>query len=343
MAVKHSPTVLVAIVNYRTPNLTIDCLRSLQPEIRAAGAGRVRVEVADNASGDDSIPRIQSAIQENGWSDWATVSPRERNGGFSYGNNAVIRPALASAEPPDYLWLLNSDTIVKPGAMKTLVDFLEGRPDVGFAGCRLENREGTVENSAFRFPSILGELENGARLGVLSRLLEQWVVSPPAPKSAAPCDWASGASLMVRRSALEDIGLFDEGFFLYFEEVDLCLRARKAGWPCWYLPDAHVVHLAGQSSGVTGVEAARRRVPGYWFDSRRRFFRKHLGVAGTLAADFAWCLGFLSYRLRQRLLRKPDVAPERMLGDFLRHNFLAGPRSRGHDRAPAGRLGASND
>lgn len=346
MEAKEPPRILVAIINYRTPDLTIDCLRSLEPEVAAAGGMRIQVVVADNASGDDSIPRLESAIAENGWRDWARLLPLERNGGFSYGNNGVIRPALASNEPPDYVWLLNSDTVVRPGALATLVGFLESRPEVGFAGSRLEDRKGKVEDSAFRFPSILGELENGARLGVLSRLLSRWVVSPPAPSSASSCDWTSGASLMVRRTVLEQAGLFDEQFFLYYEEVDLCLRARQAGWGCWYVPEARVLHLAGQSSGVTGRDAARRRVPDYWFASRRHYFHKHLGRVRTFLADLAWSLGFFSFRVRQWIQRKPDLAPASLLRDFLKHNFLPTPRTWGRKReraAESRRLGVFHD
>ncbi len=317
-----SISVLVAIVNYRTPGLTTDCLRSLEPEIQRARDLRIRVIVADNASGDDSVPRLEAALKENGWESWATVFPLGRNGGFAYGNNAVIRLMLASSEPPDYFWLLNSDTIVRAGALQTLVEFLESRPDVGFAGSRLEDCEGRIDWSAFRFPSILGELESGAQLGLLTRLLARWVVSPPAPRSTSQCDWACGASLLVRRAVLEQVGLFDEAFFLYFEEVDLCLRARQAGWTCWYVPGAQVVHLAGQSSGVTDRRAVRKRRPAYWFESRRHYFRKHFGWSGKFLADLAWSLGFLSFRIRGPIQGKPDLMPEHLLRDFIKYNFM---------------------
>jgi len=107
--------ILIVIVNYKSAALTIDCLRSLEPEIAAFQGGRARVAVTDNASPDDSLERLEAAVVENGWSRWAEIQPLERNGGFSYGNNAAIRPALASAEsPPDYVWLLNPDMIIHP-------------------------------------------------------------------------------------------------------------------------------------------------------------------------------------------------------------------------------------
>src|SRR5277367_5597369 len=98
----------------------------------------------------------------------------------------------------------------------------------------------------------------------------------PEPRAAAHrTDWVNGASMMVRREVFDSIGLMDEKFFLYYEETDFCLRALEAGWPTWTVPSSRVVHLEGQSTGATGAIAKRKRVPKYWFDSRRRYFRKH--------------------------------------------------------------------
>jgi len=317
--------VLIVIVNYRTSELALACLRSLEGEVKAVESrlGRVRVVVTDNASGDDSVTRLQEAVRDLGWNKWASIQPLERNGGFAYGNNAAIRPALDSSDPPDYIWLLNPDTVVSPGALETLVEFLEGRPEAGIVGCRLLKPEGMPEWSAFRFPSVLGELENGMRLGLVSKLLARWIVSPPAPSVTSPCDWASGASLLVRRVVFEAIGLLDDNFFMYFEEVDFCLRARRAGWTCWYVPEAQVLHLAGQSSGVTGQRAQTRQRPDYWFRARRYYFRKHFGPVRSLLADLAWSLGFLSFRIRQRFQRQIDNEPQHLLRDFVYYNFLS--------------------
>jgi len=319
-----SPSVLIVIVNYRTPHLVIDCLRSLAGEVAANPSLQIRVVVADGCSQDDSVPLIEAAIAAQSWDHWASLVALEVNGGFSYGNNAVIRPALQSSNPPDYIWLLNPDTVVLPGALAPLVAFLETHPQAGFVGSRLENEQGVVEGSAFRYPSVLGELESGARLGLLSRLLKRWIVSPPAPSSLSQCDWVSGASLMVRRQVFEQIGLLDESFFLYFEEVDLCRRGRQAGWLTFYVPQSRVLHYAGKSTGVTGSNERRR--PPYWLQARRHYFMKHLGRWGTLTADLAWALGFLSYRIRERLQGKRPRAPSHSLRDFIRYNFgFGGP------------------
>ena len=175
---------------------------------------------------------------------------------------------------------------------------MDVHPRVGIAGSQLENANGGAECSAHTFPSPLSELDKGARLGVLSRMLHCYVVTSPLRAAAHPCDWVSGASMIIRRQVIEDIGLMDENYFLYFEEVDFCRRAQLAGWECWYVPDSRVMHLEGAS---TGIRAAAKRRAWYWYDSRRRFFVKHYGIAGLVAADALWAIGRLSFLLRRGL------------------------------------------
>ncbi|MDB5302582.1 MAG: glycosyl transferase family 2 [Phycisphaerales bacterium] len=312
---------LIVIVNYRTASLTIDCLRSLADEVPALTG--TRVVVTDNASGDASIGVLTEAIAANGWQQWASLLPLDRNGGFAYGNNAAIRPALESSDPPEYVLLLNPDTVVRLGALRQLLDFMDRHSKVGIAGSRLENPDGTPQRSAFRFHSIGSELESGLRLGLVSRMLSGKVVAPPVPTEAGPTDWVAGASMIIRREVFRDIGLMDEGYFMYFEEVDFCLRASRAGWPCWYVPASRVVHLVGQSSGVTDVKKTRKRRPAYWFESRRRFFVNNFGRLRAFCANVAWATGFATFRARQFVQRKADTDPACLLRDFICYNFLS--------------------
>lgn len=286
----------IIIVNYRTAELTIDSLRSLATQVVDLGGGRV--VVVDNNSGDGSTEKLSSTIEREGWSGWASVIPLDRNGGFAYGNNAGIRAALASADNVNYVMLLNPDTVVREEAIKTLVGFMDKHPHVGTAGSLLENKDGDVECSAHRIHSPLSELDAGARLGLLSRLLHRYVVSESPAAKAHQCDWVSGASLIVRREVIEQVGLMDEGYFLYFEEVDFCRRAQQAGWECWYVPDSRVMHLEGAS---TGIRATAKRRAKYWYDSRRRFFVKHYGIVGLVVADVLWGIGRFSFLLRRGL------------------------------------------
>jgi N-acetylglucosaminyl-diphospho-decaprenol L-rhamnosyltransferase len=309
----------VVIVNYNTAGLVLDCLDSLTTEARELG---LRVIVVDNASPDGSEARLRDAIAKRGWAGWVELLPAGRNGGFSAGNNAALRVFLASPAPPDYVLLLNPDTVVRPGAVRELVEFLDAHPRAGLAGSRLEGPDGTVSRSAFRFPGVAAEFENGARLGLVSRLLSRFTVAPPPRDQEHTAEWLSGASVLVRREVFEQIGLLDEGFFLYFEDVDFCRRARSAGWECWHVPASRVVHLEGQATGMNGAEQSVRRMPPYWFAARRRYFVKHHGHLVAWVASLVWALGHASWRVRRRLQAKRDPDPPHLLTDFVRYNFL---------------------
>ncbi len=311
---------LIVIVNYRTADLTVDCLGSLRDEVQ--NLPDTRVVITDNQSGDDSPKQIQHAIEQNQWGGWASLMPLERNGGFAYGNNRAIQPALDSDNPPEFVLLLNPDTVIRPGAVTSLIKFMHENPRVGIAGSRLEDPDGTPQRSAFRFPSIRSELDDGLRLGIISRLLRNKCVAPTVRDDTYQTDWIAGASMIVRREVFKDVGLMDEGYFMYYEEVDFCLRANRAGWPCWYVPDSRVVHLVGQSSGVTIQNTRPKRRPDYWFDSRRRYFVKNHGRLCALMTDAVWALGYATYRLRRLVQRKPDTDPPKLLYDFIRHSVL---------------------
>ena len=307
----------IVIVNYRTPGLTVDCLRSLLPEV--AALPDVQVVVVDGNSGDGSADAIATVVASEGWSGWVRVVPLQENRGFSAGNNAGIRLLLADGRPPAWILLLNPDTLVRPGALAAMLRRAASRPRTGIVGSRLEDPDGTPQSAAFRFFSIPGELERGFRLRVTSRVLARWAVVLPQPVEACRVDWVSGASLLVRREILETVGLMDEGYFLYCEEVDFCLQAARAGWECWHEPESRVVHLGGQSTGVDPTDTFRRPPP-WVFDSRRRYFVKNHGRPYAAVADLAWILAHLVWRLRSRLRRPPRRAAPGLLSDFLRHS-----------------------
>lgn len=286
----------IVIVNYGTADLAVDSLHSIAAQI--AEVPDLRTVVVDNDSGDGSVEKLRGVITQEGWGGWAFVLPLDCNGGFAFGNNAGIRESLRSTRHVNYVMLLNPDTIVRSGAIRALVDFMDSHQRVGIAGSLLENAEGAAECSAHNAPSPLGELASGARLGMLSRVLHRYVVTPPMRDAAHECDWVSGASLIIRRNVFDAIGMLDEGYFLYFEEADFCLRARNAGWKIWFVPESRVVHLEGASTGIRNIV---RRRPQYWYDSRRRYFVKHFGVFGLILADALWVVGSTSLMLRRML------------------------------------------
>ncbi len=293
----------VVIVNYRTADLVVDCLRSLEGELSSGDS--FRVVVVDNASGDGSLEVLRQAVTEHGWGAWCEVVDAGRNGGFAFGNNVGIRRVLSWDEPADAVHLLNPDTYVRPGAVRALASFLEEHPEAGVVGSGLENPDGTVRRGAFRYPSAASEFEGQLRFGPVSKLLSRWVVAPPAPEGAWRPGWVTGASMMVRREALERVGLFDDSYFLYFEETDLCLRVARAGWEIWQEPASRVVHLVGQSTGVNRKDEKPRPKPAYWYDSRRRYFEKNLGRVHADAVDACRCVAVLLSRVLGVLLGKP--------------------------------------
>jgi GT2 family glycosyltransferase len=315
---------LIVIVNFRVTDLTIDCLHSVAREIESVPG--TRVAVCENGTGGDSAERIQKAICDNEWDPWCTLTAIWPNLGFTGGNNVILRPALLSADPPEYVLLLNADTVVQSNAFKALVDFMDEHPRVGIAGSRLEDPDGTPQQSAFRFHSPLGEFEGNLNLGVMTRLLERWVTAPRQVKEHSfETDWVSGASMIIRREVLQDTGLLDEGYYTYFDDVDICFNAGRAGWSTWYVPTSRVVHLVGQTTGIGNRKiGSHKRQPSYLFEARRRYFLKNYGPLQAALADAAVILGLALWRLRV-LFGKPDFTPPYLLRDSIRHSvFVTG-------------------
>lgn len=311
------PTLGVSIVNYRTPDLTIESLRAIAPE-RAAFAG-LRVIAADGHSEDGSAERIAGAIAANGWSGWATALPLPVNGGFAWANNQAFAALARDCGWPDLVALVNPDARVTPGALAALARRLAGDPAIGAVGALLVHEDGTPQGSAFSWPSVRGEFARGARTGLLERVIG---ARPPAiaATEARPVDWVTGAAVMFRTEALRDAGLFDEGFFLYFEETELMRRLSRAGWSIWHEPDARVVHLAGRATNLRDPETGRalaKRLPAYWYEARRRYFALTGGRARAIAAGLAYLAGRLVWQARCLLTGRPDDEPERTTRDFV--------------------------
>jgi len=312
---------LVIILNYRVTDLTIDCLRSLVPEIPSVPG--MKVAVCENGTGGNAEERLREAITKNGWESWVELTAISPNRGFTGGNNVVIRKWLESAECPEYFLLLNADTLVRPGAFSTLVRFMDSHPKAGVAGSRLDFPDGSPNGSPFRFAGIASEFDRGLRLGIVSKLLSRWLVSMPVPQNTCQVDWVSGASMIIRREVIEAIGPLDEKFYSYYDDIDYCLNAKRRGWQIWYVPESIVIHLEGASTGIT-VQNLKRR-PEYWFQARRRFFLKNYGALYTLLTDTAFLSGLALWRLRRRIQRKPDSDPAHILIDSLRNSvFMTG-------------------
>jgi GT2 family glycosyltransferase len=315
--------IAIVIVTYKSAELAVDSLRSVAAERTTAGLV-IRAVIVDNASGD--LPRIAEAVAANNWMAWVTCVQAPINGGFAYGNNLGIQQAYTTGVPA-YVHLLNPDAQARPGAIGALVRFLEAHPEVGIAGGSFENLDGSDWPFAFRFPSILSEFDSHLEFGLVTRLLRSWVVPRTMTKTPQPVDWVSGASMMIRANVFAAIGGLDENYFLYFEETDFCFRAKRAGFSTWYVPESRVMHIAGQSTKVDERDAKPKRMPSYWFESRRRYFAMSHGVRHAMLIDvvalFAHALGWL----KRILLLRTRTATPHFLRDLARHSVLW-PRNR---------------
>ncbi|MFL6726581.1 MAG: glycosyltransferase family 2 protein [Sphingomicrobium sp.] len=273
-------------MNYRTPELTMRCVASLAGERNRLP--RLRAVVVDGGSQDGSSAVLEKALGGDEFREWVTFIPLAVNGGFGWANNQAILTLARDPSPPDYVHVLNPDTEVAEGAVMSLVAELEKHGCCGAAGSQLLTDDGQEAASAFRFPSSGREFVNAAQSTKLARLLgiAPTVVGEPASSEA---DWVSGASVMLRSAALREVGLFDDGFFLYFEEVELMHRLRSAGWTVRHVPQSRIVHAEGFATGVR--RDASRPMPRYWYESRRRYFMLTRGRRAALTADFASLAG----------------------------------------------------
>ncbi|SDW24426.1 glycosyltransferase [Roseicitreum antarcticum] len=306
-------TVLTIILNYKTADMT---LRAAESALQAMEGIPGAITIVDNDSGDGSFEMMRNAVALKGW-DRVRVVASDRNGGFGAGNNFGMRLGLPGGARPDYIYGLNSDAFPDRHAIDRLRQYLDQHPKAAFAGSYVHGDDGATHTSAFRFPSVLGELENGIKTGFVTKLLAKHVVPMKQPETTCPVDWISGASFMMRQDALDAIGLFDETFFLYFEETDLCLRARRHGWSVVYVHDSVVEHIGSVSTGMK----VWHRVPGYWYDSRFHYFHKNHGKLYTVAATAALVLGEGIYALRRVIQQKPAITPPHFVRDLLSHHL----------------------
>jgi N-acetylglucosaminyl-diphospho-decaprenol L-rhamnosyltransferase len=307
---------LLAIVpNYRTAEMTAEMVGRLLPELAHVGAHRVFI--VDNDSGDGSVERLRAEVTAKQWGDRVEVIAAPQNRGYGYAVNHGVEQSRKLPAPPEYIYVLNSDAYPDPGSLQAMVRVLDTHADVGIAGSRIHGPAGDTQATAFRFPSVSSEFEAMATFGPISRLLSRFVVSPPEPPASCEVDWIPGTSMLIRRRAFEQIEGFDEGFFLYYEETDICRRARAAGWKTFYVANAGITHIGSVSTGI-GDQA--RRMPGYWFASRHRYFIKSHGRSYATLCDAAWVVGFAVGKAKRLARRSPETQRPHMLTDFIRNS-----------------------
>lgn len=255
----------VIIVSWNVGELLRRCLASIYTSRAATPTLELEVLVVDNASTDGTVAMVRSEFPE------VRLVVNSTNLGFAAANNQGMRLAEGN-----YVMLLNPDTEVRGDAIGRMASYLDERPRVGMVGPKLLNSDGTIQSSRRRFPTL-------ATAFVESTVLQRYVPKSPVLRryyfldrpdnSTQEVDWLVGACLMVRREVIQQVGMLDESFFMYSEELDWCYRIGKAGWSIVYLPQAEVVHHYGQSSEK---DLPHRHI--HFNMSKYRFFRKHYGV-----------------------------------------------------------------
>ncbi|MCE5314977.1 MAG: glycosyltransferase family 2 protein [Armatimonadota bacterium] len=224
--------VSVVIVNWNTRDLVLDCISSILANVQDLA---IEIVVVDNNSSDGSVAAISERFPK------VNIIASERNLGFAAGNNLGLRSASG-----DYVLLLNPDTVVLDDAIRQMRDFLANRPDAGAVGCKLLNEDGSNQECFWmRFPDTRWLLKQALYLNKLNRL-ETGALQ--AVNQAFPVAHLLGACFMMRRSQLEELGGFDESYFLYLEETDLFFRLADKGLAIYHMPGARVVHYGQQSS-----------------------------------------------------------------------------------------------
>jgi hypothetical protein len=272
---------------------------------------RLRAVVVDGGSGDGSAEELARDLARDDFAGWVDFLPLSVNGGYGWANNQAILHLARSAQPPEFIHVLNPDTEPGEGAVAKLVDELRSQPRCGAVGSRLVAPDGVIVPSAFRFPSAGREFVAAARSEAVGRILG---IAPTVIGSSesADVDWVSGASVMFRAAALRDVGLFDDGFFLYFEEVELMHRLRQKGWSVRHVPESLVVHIEG---GSTGGPAAKAQ-PRTWYESRRRYFALTGGALSLAGANIARSGGWAFCHIKE-LLGRSSVGDGTHVADLL--------------------------
>jgi GT2 family glycosyltransferase len=299
---------LIVIINYKTPELVCDALLSLEKEVHYETD---KVVVVDNLSGDNSNRIISEFIERHDFNSWVAMVESGVNGGFSAGNNVGIQSYEA-----DYYLLLNSDAYVRQGAISKMLRLAENQPRVSIVGPRLEWPDGKQQVSLFYHLTPLNSFLASVKLGVFTKMFSWFgvkeVAVPIGEHGDVKPDWISFACVLLKAEMIKDIGLMDDGYFMYREDNDYCRRATDAGWELAYESSAHVVHLNQGASNQAGV----RRLPRFYFESRSRYFLKYYGRTGLLLANVAWSLGRFISIAREKLTSKPNAFHETMLSDI---------------------------
>jgi len=307
---KEQPVILsIVIVNWNTRELLFKCLESVY---EFAPTCTFEVLLVDNASSDGSAALVSNLFPQ------VRLFANQENCGFARGNNQAIREARG-----EYVLLLNPDTEVKENALDELVNYMIAHPWVGGAGSLLLNPDGTLQASCHPEPTLSREFWRLTHLDIIQEYgdydMSDWNWETPRK-----VDVVQGASLILRGATLEEIGLLDEDYFIYTEEVDLCYRMRKAGWGIYWVPTSRVIHYGGQSTKQMAQKMFLKL-----YESRLMYFRKNHGAFKAFLYKLVLMLAALIRIIGDPIarIRKPEQTEKfRTLAHYYRDLLLELPR-----------------
>ncbi len=262
----------IIIVSWNVKAELLECLRSIYAN---RPSETFEIILVDNASKDGTVEAARQQYPD------ITLLANQQNKGFAAANNQGIKTAKGQ-----YILLLNPDTIIHPGSLDKLLEFMDANPRAGACGPKLLNSDNTVQRSVRKYPTFRAMLYRHSvfkLLGLFKNHYRQWRMKDFAYEKQTNIEQLMGAALMVRAETIDQVGLLDEDFFIYYEEVDWCRRINQAGWQVVFVPQAVITHLGGASS--VQIPAANRFI---MLSSMLKFFRKHKGRLKTNA----FCLLF---------------------------------------------------
>ena len=296
----------VIIVSYNTAGLLEKCVANLRLAIQ--DSLRVEIIFVDNASKDNSVEVIKTKFPE------CRLLVNEQNVGFGRANNQAL--LLATGR---YILLLNTDAFVASDTLSKTAAYMDANPRCGILGVRLEGRDGVLQPCCRYFPTPWNTFLR--RTGLSRRFAGTRMVDDLAwpHDSVRACDWVVGCYYLLRRELVEEVGLFDPRFFLYFEEVDHCFAARKHGWDVVFFPHTTVIHLGGESAKSVGaVTKSGQQLERLQVESELLYFRKNFGLLSVLGGVLLSVLGDL-LNMGKRAL-KPGIPAD--VNGTLRHILL---------------------
>ncbi|MEJ5056651.1 MULTISPECIES: glycosyltransferase family 2 protein [unclassified Pseudomonas] len=317
----NSASLDVLVVNYNTAGLLQPMFNALR---QSTSADQPRYLVVDNASADNSLECMATICPE------AILLANENNVGFGRANNQLVEHLQGK-----YALLLNTDAFVDADSLSKTLDYMESHPDCGILGVRLVGREGDLQPSCRYFPTPMNVFLSRTGLERFFPVVKMVDDMGWDHASVRECDWVPGCYYLIRREVIDQVGLFDPRYFLYYEEVDHCKRAKQAGWKVIYYPHTTVVHIGGESAKlVDELNTASRQVPRLQIESELLYFRKHHGLLGLAWHMFLVTLGDLILALKALLKGRGRAAIKacwehaRVTWSLLRNTRLASQPTR---------------